>query len=106
MPNASTIFDWIQADPEFAKRYAHARELQAEAMAEEIVDISDTANCRDSAAAAKVKMDARKWIAAHLLPKKWGDKPDNEINVSTVVHNHITAAQQQEYQERMQKALG
>lgn len=73
MPARSTIAGWLQTDKVFAAEYATARQLQAEALADEIVDIADRATDRDSAAAARVKVDARKWLASKLAPKRYGD---------------------------------
>jgi hypothetical protein len=52
-------------------QYARAREAQAEHFADELIEIVDTE--RD-AAIARVRMDARKWAAGKLAPKKYGDK--------------------------------
>lgn len=73
MPANSTVAVWVRSDPVFAGEYASARLLQAEALADEIVDIADRATDRDSAAAARVKIDARKWLASKLAPKRYGD---------------------------------
>jgi hypothetical protein len=71
MPDRATVFRWLEARPDFAAKYARAREFQAEANAEEIIDIADD---EDDAQRARVRIDARKWVAAKLLPKRYGDK--------------------------------
>jgi hypothetical protein len=71
MPDRETVFRWIETRPDFAAKYARAREFQAEANAEEIIDIADD---EDDPAKARVRIDARKWVASKLLPKKYGDK--------------------------------
>jgi hypothetical protein len=75
-------------------------------LAEDILDISDTALDRDTAAAAKVRVDARKWIAAKLLPKKWGEKAA-ETHVNTVTNNFVVYSPERlrEWQERKAAAL-
>jgi hypothetical protein len=73
MPANSTVAVWVQSDPVFASEYAAARLLQADALADEVVDIADKAHDRDTAAAARVKIDARKWMAGKLAPKRYGD---------------------------------
>ncbi|MBM7406915.1 MULTISPECIES: hypothetical protein [Sphingomonas] len=73
MPSKSTVARWLAADEAFQELYARARELQAEALADEILEIADKAHDRDSAAAARVKVDVRKWLASKLAPKKYGD---------------------------------
>lgn len=76
MPDRSTVHDWLARDETFAVQYARARDTQADTLADDIVAISDTATDKDSAAAAKVRVDARKWVAAKLKPKRYGDKLD------------------------------
>jgi len=76
MPSVSGVFKWLdetEKHPGLVERYARARKAQAEGYADEIVEIADTAHDRDSSAAAKVRADARKWVAAKLLPSKYGD---------------------------------
>jgi len=89
MPKPITILKWLRDYPEFAVQYARAREEQAEAFADEMIDIADDIS-RDitvdsegkhvidgfAAQRAKVMIDTRKWIAAKLKPKKYGEKID------------------------------
>lgn len=77
MPSMFTIFHWLgdESKAEFSKQYAHARDAQADSLADEIVDIADT---EEDPAKARVRVDARKWVASKLKPKKYGDKLTNE----------------------------
>lgn len=82
-PAMSTIFLWLTKHPDFLKQYNRAREEQAEAMADEIVGIADGNGAEDNAvmtARDRLRVDARKWVAAKLKPKKYGDKMQNEIS--------------------------
>jgi len=83
MPGKSTVFRWLWANIEFRDQYERAREAQADTLADEITDIADDAEGdpqRD-----KLRVDARKWVASKLKPKKYGDKtllgsdPDNPL---------------------------
>jgi hypothetical protein len=89
MPAASTIYKWLSLNESFAEQYAHAREAQADTLADEILDIADDgsndwmsgkddedgwAYNGDAVARSKLRVDARKWVAAKLKPKKYGDK--------------------------------
>jgi hypothetical protein len=84
MPSRKFYEDWLNTDEEFARQYARAREAQAEYYADEIVAIADAAT-PETANAARLQVDARKWVAAKLLPKKYGDKA-NETHVTTSVN--------------------
>lgn len=81
MPALRTVMGWLfeEQHPDFSQQYARAREAQAEVLADEIIDVADEAVDRDSAAAAKVKVDARKWAASKLQPKKYGDRVAHEL---------------------------
>lgn len=76
MPPASTVCRWLVENAAFSEQYARARESQADKFAEEIVDIADT---EPDPQRARVRVDARKWVAARLKPKSWGDKITNEV---------------------------
>lgn len=92
LPNKSTVFRWLAGDEQFATRYAHAREAQADAMVDEMTDIADDgANDwmeRKNADGACIgwqengealrrsalRVSTRQWIAEKLRPKKYGSK--------------------------------
>lgn len=86
MPSLSAVYEWIGKHPEFAEKYARAKSDQAERFANEIVEIADSEPDPKKAA---VRIDARKWVAAKLLPKKYGDRqqiefPDKDGNPQAV----------------------
>lgn len=71
-PNASTVYVWLDRFPEFAEKYARAREAATEDMLEDILEIADdaTIDVQDK----RVRIDARKWAMGKLKPKKYGEK--------------------------------
>ena len=81
MPSKFVILTWLQKHQEFAAQYARAKEAAADRMAEDIVAIADEPvplldnGAMDSAAVQRnrLRVDARKWVAAKLKPKKYGD---------------------------------
>lgn len=105
MPSRTTVHKWVKDIPEFANNYARAREDQADFLAEEILEIADDGNNdtkrikkgkefievenTEWTNRSKLRVDARKWIASKLKPKKYGDKVDvttagEQINKVTV----------------------
>jgi hypothetical protein len=76
-PRQSTVFRWLATNEGFREQYVRARETQADAIADEILDIADEA---EDAAKARVQIDARKWLAGKLRPKVYGDKVSQEIS--------------------------
>lgn len=73
-----TIFQWLRVHPDFQHQYARAKtEETADAMAEHIHNIAEgTLSGEYEPQAARVAIDAYKWTAAKLMPKKYGDKID------------------------------
>jgi len=72
-PDQTTVLRWCGDNEEFRKQYAQAREAQADHYADEIVEIADSDDAPDK---ARVRIDARKWVAGKLRPKKYGEKVD------------------------------
>lgn len=98
MPSQSTVFRWL-GDERFAafrERYARAREAQADAIFDEMLDIADDASNDwmerspddkrgpgwdlngEHVQRSKLRIDARKWMASKLRPKVYGDKIEHE----------------------------
>lgn len=79
MPDKATVFRWLDDNRDFRDQYARARETQASAYADEIVDIADTEKDPQK---ARVRIDARKWHASKLAPKKYGDFNRTELSTA------------------------
>ena len=72
-PNADTWYRWLYKFPELSDRYARAKAIQSEYEADTILDIADNAT-REDFQVARLRVDARKWVASKLVPTKYGDK--------------------------------
>lgn len=95
-----SFYDTIEASPALAQRYARAKERQADYMADQILEIADDGTndwmaCYDPdnpgyqlngehTRRSSMRIDARKWLAAKLKPKSYGDKlqTDGTLNVT------------------------
>jgi transposase-like protein len=75
----STITRWLQDESrvEFRTQYARAREAQADAFADEIVDVARDMTLEP--AHARLRVDALKWAAGKRKPKVYGDKITQEL---------------------------
>jgi hypothetical protein len=71
MPHKSSVLLWRAEDADFADQYARARDAQAEAFAEELLEISDG---KGDVQRARLKVDTRKFLMAQMAPKRWGPK--------------------------------
>lgn len=107
MPALSTVYKWLRERNEFSENYARAREDQADTYAEEIIDIADDSGgdavieMRDgkpfavfdgeAVQRARLRVDSRKWVAAKLKPRTYGDKLDTHHtgNVNLIVETGI-----------------
>ena len=105
MPGAATVFLWLgdESKKPFLEQYMRARDAQADFYAESVIDISDEEVTMikrskhdrnappededeievvfDATAVARnrLRVDARKWYASKLAPKKYGDKVTQEL---------------------------
>lgn len=75
MPHISTIYDWIDSNPEFGESYARARQRQADTLASMV--LTEAFNAHD-AQIGRLRIDALKWTASKIAPKKYGDKVEIE----------------------------
>ncbi|EKH3265651.1 DNA-binding protein [Escherichia coli] len=81
MPTRSTILKWFRDVPEFSIMYARAKEIGFEVLADEILDIADSANNtdKDQCRRHQLMIETRKWLLAKLQPRKYGERVTQEI---------------------------
>lgn len=74
----SSLLRWVREDLPvgLAERYARAREQQAHALADGIVDMAMDGAAKADPNLLRVRLDAAKWAAARILPKVYGDRID------------------------------
>jgi hypothetical protein len=89
MPSEALVRKWVIQDEAFGAQYTRAREAGMEALADEILTISDSQEGdvittedgreivnHDAIQRAKLRVDTRKWIMSKIAPKKYGDRLD------------------------------
>lgn len=80
----STVLTWL--NNEFSDQYTQAQERRADFFFEEILEIAD--NClpdKEEVAAAKLKIDTRKWIMGKMSPKKYSDRVNVDMSGKALV---------------------
>lgn len=112
LPSASTICRWLldESKKEFWEQYEKARNIQAELMFEELLDIADdgtndfmereykdggtyiTKN-DEAIGRSRLRVDTRKWYLSKVLPKKFGEKVDVTTNGKALPGVTITGMQ-------------
>jgi hypothetical protein len=94
LPNPDTIYEWRIKYKDFSDKYAEAKRNQVEMLVDEILDIADdksndtTTNDEGKTVCnteylnrSRLRIDTRKWLAAKLAPKIYGDKLQTETTV-------------------------
>jgi hypothetical protein len=91
MPSKATVFRWLAEHEEFRDLYEKACSARSDFLVEEILDIADDgtndwiekqnkdgstyeALNAEHVQRSRLRVDARKWIASKLKPKKYGEK--------------------------------
>ncbi len=89
MPSTTSVMKWLAKDGALVQQYARARDAQADALFDEILEIADDGRNDwvssqedgdryngDHVQRSRLRVDARKWMAGKLRPKVYGDKID------------------------------
>lgn len=71
----STVIEWTMNNKSFSEQYTQARQKQADSYADMILD--EAFNSHD-AQIGRLRVDALKWVASKLAPKRYGDKVEVE----------------------------
>lgn len=96
MPSKTSVFRWLIANETFRDQYVRARETQADAIFDDILSIADDGRNDwmqknfgeetrwvengEALRRSALRIDARKWMAGKLQPKKYGEKISQEIS--------------------------
>ena len=108
IPGTTTIYRWLLDDEkkDFWDKYARARNMQAEKMFDELLNIADdgqndwmeiqTRNGsievinQEVMQRSRLRVDTRKWYLSKVLPKKFGEKVDITSGGERIQSNSIT----------------
>ena len=103
MPSKAELYRWLasEVNANFRDKYARAKEIGIERMADEIAEIADSgsndwmaANDPDNPGyrlngehvqRSRLRVDTRKWLLSKLIPKKYGDKIETTHEVGESV---------------------
>jgi hypothetical protein len=113
MPAKITVLKWIRTKEDFAAQYARAKAEAADTYADDMTDIADDGSNDwtealnkdgeptgrmvpnlDHIARSRLRVDTRKWIAAKLKPKKYGEKIELEHSASDNLLDAMKAARE------------
>jgi len=104
IPSIETVRRWLSSreKADFCAQYMRAREEQADYYADEIIEIADTEGDSNK---ARVRIDARKWVASKLKPKKYGDKQHLEVSGELAIDKLSDVELKQQLKSLMDKAM-
>ena len=88
MPSARTFYGWLRKHELFLQNYIRAKQDQADAFVEEILDIAD--DDKEDTHRSRLRVDTRKWIASKMKPKKYGDS--TQIKLADADGNKLSVA--------------
>lgn len=93
-----TVYNWLEANADFAARFARARDIGADAIAEQALEIADTPLegvrtetttgedggtkevREDMLGHRKLQVETRLKLLAKWFPQKYGEKTEHTIN--------------------------
>ena len=91
MPAWRTVYHWLEERPEFAARFARAREIGFDAIAEECLDIADAVEYdtvkteggdranTEWITRSRLRVDTRLKLLSKWDPKRYGDKLETTV---------------------------
>lgn len=110
MPHRSVFYDWMADDAELSRRFARAREVGFDAIADDALEIADDGRRdyapdkdgrevvdHDHIARSRLRVEARLKLLAKWAPKKYGDKlelagdPERPLQHSVVERRIVRA---------------
>lgn len=95
----TTFYKYLINNEEAQAIYKYAREIRCDTLFEEIIDIADTPEMGiviktdgtrtetregDMTDHRRLKIDARKWVVARMMPQKYGDRIDVTSNGTNI----------------------
>lgn len=78
MPSRVTVYDWMEAHPEFRARCARAREGLADFLVDEIEQLASQTT-EENVNSMKVKISTKQWRAMKMAPRIYGDRTVTEV---------------------------
>lgn len=105
-PHRNNIYKWLRKYPDFRCLYAQSKESQIEALVDEILEIADDTShdsiiktddqgkekivCNNEwINRSRLRIDTRKWLAAKLCPRVYGDKDvDSQKEENDFISKH------------------
>lgn len=99
LPSCSVVYEWIDRFEDFARAIHDAKQRAADKFAMEIIELADADPQRTMqgnidqghVSWTKLRIESRKWVAAKLKPKQWGERVETTINATLGLSSDMSA---------------
>lgn len=78
IPSRVTVYDWMDAHPDFRTRCARAREGLADYLVDEIEELARNTT-EENYNSMKLKISTKQWRAMKMAPRLYGDRTVTEL---------------------------
>lgn len=118
MPSRERLYRELHENPDFAARYARARDGLYQTWAEEILEIADDGTTdyvakigrngheymavdQEHIQRSRLRVDARRWLLSKLMPSQFGDRVDHQHSGEVTQRVDITELSEREKMRRL-----
>lgn len=99
------LYDWLQEDPERWVQWQKAKELRAEVMAEDTLDLADDVDeSKEAIAKAETQIKVRQWLAACNFPARYGKNAKVEVSINQLHLEAVRDINAEDTQRRLAAA--
>jgi hypothetical protein len=108
-PTYDSVQKNMRANPEIRRLYEEAIEIRADHLAESLIDISeetppeglDGPQLSAWINQMKIRIDTRKWTAAKLRPKSWGERVDVSVTHTQISINEALRSAEDRLKDKL-----
>jgi hypothetical protein len=108
-PTYDAVQKHMRAHPEIRRLYEEAIEARADYLAESLIDISEEQPPEDLDGPRlnawinqmKIRIDTRKWTAAKLRPKSWGERVDVSVTHTQISINEALKSAEDRLKDKL-----
>lgn len=98
MPSRNTVYKWLSVYPKFFDAYERAREISAQSLEDEAIDMARTLTAQNDFTGTKVQayniaMQQLRWSAAHRDRNRYGERAANTTIVPVQINTTLNLGQ-------------
>ncbi len=110
MPTRQTVYKWLSVYPKFFDAYERAREISAQSLEDEAIDMARALTMQNDFTGTKVQayniaMQQLRWSAAHRDRNRYGERPANTVVVPVQINTTLNLGQNGEPAKDNEKSI-